>query len=297
MLANGAGHIYPRSNPSNAGTKHLLVTRRASRLIKKDAFFAVRGLFVGREEEVEQLTEAIRRAPLLWVSGESGSGKSTLLQLGLVPKLKQTREFLPLYIDNWGNDWEAGPVASLTQALRESIEPYGATLRIAARPNAPDLGRYLEQVSSVLNLTPLVILDQFDDYIVDNLNRFRPARGGLIITADELHQQNGFWGEIARLLKAEMIRCIVVVRQEQSWGQATISFVTVREFVVSRMRRRYVDQILQQLSAGAVDSPERGWNALQQQLEKDLSSKGGLPIQMRVVLLQLSTLKSLTPKA
>src|SRR5271170_4527404 len=209
-------------------------SRRPSRLTRKEVFLGVRSVFVGREQEVEQLIDAVKRSSLLWVSGESGSGKSSLLRLGLSPRLSLEREFLPLYIDNWGNDWEAGPVASLAVALRESVESLGGKVNLAARPDASALAASLQQVLPLFNRTPVVILDQFDDYIVDNADRFRPPRGGLVISAAELRQRNGFWREIARLLELGAIRCIVVVRQEQGWGQGAIAFINVREFFVPR---------------------------------------------------------------
>jgi len=55
---------------------------------------------------------------------------------------------------------------------------------------------------------------------------------------------------------------------------------------------------LQQLGEGAIDNPESGWQPLRDRLQKDLYAAGGiLPIQMRVVLRQLSSLRSLTVKA
>jgi AAA ATPase domain len=197
----------------------LLVSRQASRLTRKEAFLGVRNLFVGRDQECDLLMDAIRRAPLLWVSGESGSGKSSLLRLGISPRLADSREWLPVYINNWGTDWEAGPVASISSALRHAVESLGARLDIAAQPTAADLASYLKQTLSALRRTPVLILDQFDDYIVDNVERFRPAGGGLIVTADELMQQNVFWRELGGLLEADVVRCLFVVRQEPIFEQ------------------------------------------------------------------------------
>jgi hypothetical protein len=276
----------------------LAVSRRPSQLTRTDAFVNVRSLFVGREHERDKLVDAIRRSPLLWVSGESGSGKSSLVRMGVTPCLSDSKEFLPLYIDNWGSDWEAGPVAALTWALRESAQALGAKLQLEGRPTASDLSGFLEQAASVLDRTPVVILDQFDDYIVENIERFRPSGGGLIIGSEELKQQNSFWRGIAQLVEAGTVRCIFIVRQEQGWGQAAVSFANVREFFVPRLQRRFLDQILDQATAGAIVNPERGWNDLRERLKKDLYASGGiLPIQMRVVLQQLPTLKNLTVKA
>jgi hypothetical protein len=45
------------------------------------------GVFVGREEEVGQLREMVRKQPLVVVTGPSGVGKSSLVNAGLVPNL------------------------------------------------------------------------------------------------------------------------------------------------------------------------------------------------------------------
>src|SRR5207245_1001084 len=64
------------------------------------------------------------------------------------------------------------------------------------------------------------------------------------------------------------------------------------------LRRQFLDPILQQLGAGVIDDPENGWGDLRERLERDLYASGGiLPIQMRVVVRQLSTLQNLTIKA
>jgi hypothetical protein len=82
----------------------LFVSRRPSRFIRSDVFLDLRNLFIGRDEDRDDLIDAIRRVSILWVSGESGSGKSSLLNRAVAPSLSAGREFLPLYIDSWGAD-------------------------------------------------------------------------------------------------------------------------------------------------------------------------------------------------
>jgi hypothetical protein len=108
-------------------------------------------------------------------------------------------------------------------------------------------------------------------------------------------------GRIVSQLRANKLKVILVVRQEQGWGQSAVTFVGVREFVVGRLANVYVEQILRELSEQAVSEPELGWIALRELLVRDLGSGaiggGILPIQMRLVIQQLSSLPSLTVDA
>ncbi len=271
-----------------------------ARLVRKEAFRSIRSMYVGREDESDALSAAIKKHPLIWVSGESGSGKSSLLKLGVMPQLKNSLDFLPLYIDDWGKDWEAGPVNAVSRALRTSLESIGAKMLMPNPPTAEAMGSALREVQICAHRIPVLILDQFDDYLVDNIEHFNVAGAGLIVTASELALQNTFWQQIGELLVKEKIRCVVVVRQEQGWGQSTVSFVENREFVVSRLRNVYLDQVLRELGEGAISDPEYGWTELREQLAQDLgvgASGGVLPIQMRLVIQQLSSLPSLTVAA
>jgi hypothetical protein len=297
------GHFSSSRNGEVSGVVVLAIafllwrSRRPSRILRKEAFLAVGTVFTGREEDCRQLVESVRRYPLLWVSGESGSGKSSLLRLGLVPALRE-KDFVPLYIDNWGSDWEAGPIASVMAELQNEVKLLGAELAVTARPKASDLAGYLEQAATKLSRQPVLILDQFDDYIVDNIDRFRPPGGLLIATAIELEHLNSFWKQIARLLRHNIIRCLLVVRQEQSWGEGAVSFIPIREIFIPRLRSEFLDQILRDLGPHAVEHPENGWRHLRERLATDLYSNGGiLPIQMRVVARQLASLNNLTVRA
>src|ERR1700690_3801616 len=55
-----------------------------SELRKPDALLLRRGEhLVGRQEDIDSISELIQTSDLVWLVGESGSGKSSLLQAGL----------------------------------------------------------------------------------------------------------------------------------------------------------------------------------------------------------------------
>ena len=57
----------------------------------------------------------------MWAS--RARGKSALLQSGLVPAWakSQTSDFLPIYLDVWGEDWEKGPRQSLCDCVWKAL--------------------------------------------------------------------------------------------------------------------------------------------------------------------------------
>jgi hypothetical protein len=268
-----------------------------SKLIKKEAFRAISNVYVGRQEECENLLKAIKRFSLIWVIGESGSGKSLLLTKGVIPQLRGTKGYVPLYVEYWGEDWEKGPIASVVAALKQEVEGWGANLNSTGTPGAEEMASYLADIAKLKGCRPVLILDQFDDYIVQNLDKFCPPGSGLVTAASEMQEQNAFWRQIAQLLTNGTIICLLVVRQEQGWGQSTLSFVKVHEFLVRRLRTEYFDQILRELGENAVSHPEHGWDTLRDEISQDLKSGGSsgiLPIQMRLITQQLPSLKHLT---
>ena len=54
---------------------------------------AERGRFYGREAEIQQAVERLRRHPFLAIIGSSGSGKSSLLAAGILPALEKSHYF------------------------------------------------------------------------------------------------------------------------------------------------------------------------------------------------------------
>ena len=64
---------------------------------------------VGREQDIHSFTRAAQDYPMTFLYGESGSGKSTLIKLGVARELAQSRTWIPIYVDIWGQDWVHGP--------------------------------------------------------------------------------------------------------------------------------------------------------------------------------------------
>lgn len=79
---------------------------------------AAQGLFVGRNEEINQLRGMVTHQPLVVVAGASGVGKSSLISAGLIPAVEH---------DGW-----------LTAAFRPGDKPFSALAKILTVLELPD---------------------------------------------------------------------------------------------------------------------------------------------------------------
>jgi hypothetical protein len=119
----------------------------------------------GRSQDIERLSTLWNEYQQVHLVGESGAGKSALIQAGLCPELKADTRLCPIYLDVWGQDWQEGPQTALTHALWEALsEGDRGTLGLAAPPEPKNLVVILEQCTTKLGRTPLLIFDQFADY-------------------------------------------------------------------------------------------------------------------------------------
>ena len=90
----------------------------------------------GREDDIERVSGAVARAPLVFLEGESGAGKSALIRAGLNPALAKTDPpaLLPVYMNTYTGDWENGIREQLIMALWAALgEERRARLGIGTR--------------------------------------------------------------------------------------------------------------------------------------------------------------------
>jgi len=126
--------------------------------------------FFGREVEGSRIISNLRAARLTLLYAGSGIGKSSLLRAGAAWRLRRaaddslerrgTPRFVPVVFSSWKDD----PVADLTAAINMAIEPYLAG-RHPPRP-ADQLRVAIEEASSAVNATLLIMLDQFEEYFL-----------------------------------------------------------------------------------------------------------------------------------
>jgi hypothetical protein len=138
------------------------------------------------------------------------------------------------------------------------------------------------------------VFDQFDDYQARHRERFLKRKSWL--SAKALTDQNGFWREIADLLRGDSIPCLFVTRADTADGLESVRFLEPNYFRLDRLRATFVRPLLERLTTPAegeeavVANPERGWQPLKTRLARDLDGDGRvLPQQLKTVLAGLTS--------
>ena len=262
---------------------------------------------IGREGDVERLTKLCKDFRLIFLVGESGAGKSALLQSGLVPSWAESKSssFLPIYLDVWGEDWEQGPRQSLCDCVWKALSAKDReilTLREAPRPE--ELVALLGTLSASLHRTPVILLDQFDDYQSRHRSLFLPPNRKTWLSAKNLVKKNAFWRDLQTLLAGGAVRCVIATRSDAADGLDCVRVVPPRTYRLERLEKSDVETLLTRLTESVdpadpvVVAPEAGWERLKERLARDLDQDGAiLPVQMRTAFRGLAALPALTPRA
>lgn len=272
-----------------------------SRLVRPEALRLQRenrDHLIGRTEEIERLIRLASGSPLLFIVGESGVGKSALLGAGLVPKLAAGGALLPVYIDSLsGPDWEEDAWRLLFLALQPLLpEEQRIAAGLHLLPEPDERKRVLESLQSATARTPLIIIDQFDDYQARHWTRFQDH--GSWVKAADIIAQNSFWSAIAALVRDGKLHLAIATRSDTALGLESVRFVEPETYTVPRLEKEFIGQLLNSITQPGADStsavienPEAGWTELRDRLIDDLGRTGAvLPQQLKVALLGLATL-------
>jgi len=250
----------------------------------------------GREDEVRILSDRLKDYPLVFLVGESGAGKSSLLEKGLVPKLKESPFTLPIYLNHWGADWIEGPRRTLADALSQTLDA-GLRERLGLKgPLGVDqLFPTLARLHDDLGLSPVLLLDQFDDYQTRHREQFLRGPDRKLLRAPDLVRDNPFWKEFAELLEAGKLHCVVATRDDAQWGLESVRFQEPGFYLLPLLEREHAAAVLDAVAVEAgVIEPERGFRQLHDRLLLDLAPEGlVLPIQLKSVLQGLAELRPL----
>jgi WD40 repeat protein len=137
--------------------------------------------FFGREDETEIIVANLMASRLTLLYGESGVGKSSLLRAGVARHLtdlalenvargKPPRVVVVVFpeddpaqekrISSWGDD----PIPSLAKAIERAVAGLG--LEVEAPPSDQPLADLLAAWTELLRSDLLVVLDQFEEYLL-----------------------------------------------------------------------------------------------------------------------------------
>ena len=151
----------------------------------------------GRADDIERLVTVVRENKLSFLVGESGAGKSALVRSGLCPELAKKQELLPIYLDTWGKDWEAGPRRSLCDVVYKALsDAERKTVGLSKRPEPDTVIDILGMLEEKLGRTPLVIFDQFDDYQTRHRKEFITGKHRTFRKTRSLIKANAFWSDV-----------------------------------------------------------------------------------------------------
>ena len=119
------------------------------------------GIFYGRNEEIEQLTNLVKSNTLTIVFGKSGTGKTSLLNAGVFPRLRKNY-CLPFRIRLEFHDDSPDLVSQIKNILKTEIDKYGFS--VESYPGAETtLWEYFHKEPLWKSVTPILIFDQFEE--------------------------------------------------------------------------------------------------------------------------------------
>ncbi len=145
----------------------------------------VADLFFGRESERTLIIGNLRAAQLTILYAESGVGKSSLLNAGVAARLRSlamrslaergSAQFIPVVFNSWRDD----PVGDLIGEIRRAVEPFVSDAQLELP--ADRLEGAIEAAAAATGATLLLILDQFEEFLLYGASDGQPSR-----FADEL---------------------------------------------------------------------------------------------------------------
>lgn len=152
-------------------------------------------LFKGREKEIELFYKMVDTTNVSFLTGGSGVGKSSFLNAGIIPKLKEKRKDVPIYlVKNWGNDPihnQEIVIGAIKNDIKDNAEKYEDVLS-----PLEDIGQnnFYLQLQTIAkknsNKKVFLILDQFEEIIrasPENADHVMSVLKNLIRNVKEVH--------------------------------------------------------------------------------------------------------------
>jgi hypothetical protein len=131
-----------------------------------------RDLFHGRKVDARLLRDRILSGRLTVFYAQSGLGKSSLLRTQVIPLIEE-HGARAVYFDDWS---QSDALGALKQALVAIASELGIPDPAAGRPTLTELVRL---VSGSASLSVVLVLDQFENFLVRNADRLDPLRSEL----------------------------------------------------------------------------------------------------------------------
>ena len=157
-----------------------------------------RDFFFGREQLTEELINTIYHTPFLALLGSSGSGKSSLINAGIIPRIRQSRDFL-IFKSRPGND----PFEELARCIAKHLYPNKSQLQLRIQ-QSKDLAKKLQSAPEYLSElmqfclhdsgknSLIIFIDQFEELFTHieselakkTVRQYEIALGKLVANSD-----------------------------------------------------------------------------------------------------------------
>jgi Leucine-rich repeat (LRR) protein len=252
------------------------------------------GPLLQRKDVVYRVFHACQDNPAVLLLGDSGAGKSALVIAGLIPLLAEstTARLAPTMIARYGTDWALGPA----MALLRQLQPEHPNCRDLQSRDPSAVVDTLDELIARSSRRPLLIFDQFEDYILSHASMLRTDSGW--ITSQQLAARNCFWAATQRWLDAGSIHLLFVVREyDQAIASAFLGpsrpkvDETLLPFTADQVKA-VVDGVIEPEGEPAlIVDPERGWTRLRDALCEDLVKSTALPAEIALCLRALQILR------
>ncbi len=119
-------------------------------------------IFYGRQQDTDALYRIIRAEPLVVLYAKSGLGKSSLLNAGIIPRARNTGDFIPVIIRFQA--YATDKLQTPEQIVRKAIAPYGSetTFLDTLIQNESTLWQDLKE-AQIQGRRLLLVFDQFEE--------------------------------------------------------------------------------------------------------------------------------------
>jgi len=255
---------------------------------------------VGRDAEIETLEALCQDNDTIHLHGKSGVGKSSLLRGGLLPRLQRTGSFLPVYLDRWDVDWSTGLENQLLHAMLRS-RPWAspdvaALLDQASKETGTDVFELLARIHEQAKIPVLLIFDQFERYLVRNVDALRDPKTGALLTFADVCRSNPFWNRVGALDRAACHFLFVVPLEESHGLSATFQIGQTKVKWLPRVGVGDVRDLLRRIAPRDADGKAiGGWDELVDAILSDLTVDDQvLPAELSVALQGVQTLPELS---
>jgi hypothetical protein len=264
-----------------------------------------------RAKDAAAIAHECMRQQQVHIVGAAGVGKSTLIRLLLMDNLREGNRLLPIYVPSLDSGYENAETMSLATALWGGLDvALRKELGCLGPPEAKDVFGILDRIAAT-NVTPLIVLDHFDDYLGANLHwtsrrdSTEQANDRLDspINAEEIRRLSPFWDDLARRVTANRLKTAYVITPDMTTYVSSFRFGSrVVQRPIFELQISDVDAQLSVLEKHLekeypIRSPESGWNALKRRLATDLSPRQTcLPHQLVTAIRGVSLLPYVTPE-